>query len=490
MVTKKRVKGRDLDDVDTGGGRDPSPRDIVDVFSFGNKFTTVRLKIPLVSYGTHSIRTKKKAGGFTNFTRTCLAWDVESAALDRTTKKCPWCKHMEKYSSKEAKDEKSVKFSQEHYANGLFRSLLANKPEGVQSPQDVDMTEEEQESGFKDKHSDTYTPFKVVRLTKTMIDALKEMREGNLVEDENGNTIQKSVMDPRYGRDVRIKFDNTKPPPIMYSIMMADKVTPLKKSEKYLEWDIFDLRPAPSLASEEAEYARWAERNGFKAAKKKDDDLDEDDDDADLDDDDDDEDDRPKRKSEKKGGSGKKGSSSKKPRDDDEDEDDLGGEDDDDLGGEDDDDLDDDDDDDPPPRKGGKNSSAKGKSNKKPARDDDDDDDDSLEDDDEDDEPPRKPAKKVASSKKGSTSKKSRRDDDDLDDDDDDDDDEDGDDSPPPRKGSKGSKSRRDEEDDDLDEDDDPPPRKSSEASKGGSSSKSSSKSKKKDLDFDDLDDL
>lgn len=390
----KAAVGRDLDDVPTGGRTDKKrPEDIVEMYPFPDKkWVTLRLHGPVYSYGVHWVSTTKKDGGATRFLTECARFDLSTGQRD-SSKYCPWCEFGE---VKGADDKAIVQFATNNYANAIIRKLQQDAPSEPDAP-----TKKEARTGIKDKESDTWTPNRVVRLTGSLIKLLKELKQLNTVEDEEGNTKAYSVLDPKYGRDIKVYFDKSKSPASQYQVQMGDS-KPLKKSERaYLVWDLTGLHEAPEdMAEVQRDFDSWAERNGHKKASKKKAR------DEDSDDDLDDEDEAP-RKSKK----------TKRPVDDLDDDDDVPAkkpkkvvDDDDDDDGDDDDDL-------PPPKSKGK---------KKPAVDEDDD----------DDAPPSK-SKKVA--KKAA------------------DEDEDEDDDPPPRSKAKASKSR--DEDEDEDEDDDPPPK-------------------------------
>ena len=428
------AKGVSLDDVPTGGGSRQGPSDVVDIHTFGTKLELVRLVEPLMVYGNHTIQVTKKDGSKTRFSTPCLAWDHETNKRD-STKPCPWCKHAAEYPGD--KDNRVVQSGTVAFANGFARSKLANPPE--RTP----WTPKEKKTGYKDKESDTETIWEVFRLTTSVLQKLKEAKQVNVVEMEDGSSQNFSVMHREYGADVRISHDKTKAPALQYSVLLKEGTTPIKKGhDAYPRWNLEGLFDIPTFAEEKEEYIRWAERNKqpnvyAKARKPVDDDLDADDSDDGFPDDDDYQPVKPRRSP---AASGKKPTSKRPPADE----------------------FDDDDLEDEPKRP---SSAKQGKRPSKPEPeelgdgDDLDDDDDGFE----ETPPARKPSSKPGKTGRG----RPFVDDDDLDPDDGFDDDQDDEPAPPKKPGKRPSKPAADEfDDDDLDSDDaddqdpDPPPRK------------------------------
>jgi hypothetical protein len=400
------AKAQDFDSVDIPG-RDDTPRisDLVTQYKYPDgKYGTVRFIGGLYAYGGHWVKTKKKDGGSASFYTLCSAWDPETSKFD-STKECAWCAN----SDSQLMGERTISKSVEYYSNVIDRKAQrAGAPDDATAP-----TKKEVASGFITKDSDTWTPVKACRCTPNVVKQIKGLKDLNIHEDAEGNTVGFSVSHPKYGMDVSLKYDSKAPSPsAAYSVQRGD-ASPLKKSEKtFLIWDLNDLLPIPSEEDVQKSYDDWLKRNGGKAAAKgkKAHDEDEDEDDVPAkkkkkvveDDDFDEDEDEPAPKKKKK------------------------------VVEEDDDDLDEDDDE-PAPKK-------KAASKKKVVEDDD-------FDEDEDDEPA--PKKKAAPKKKVVED-----DDDDLDEDDD----------PKPKK--KPAAKKKVVEDDDLDEDEDEPKPKKKPAAK------------------------
>jgi len=485
----------DLDDAKTSRGNDrrPDVGDLVEVYKFPEKkWTTIRLTPGLFSRARYWIKTKKKDGSPSKFPIECPSYDPQAQERDSTVPD-PWRDQADREASamsdadrkdSKARERLNIQYTQDWFMEGIVRSIQKQLPERMPKP-----TAAERKSGFKDKDSDSLTAKRVVRLGKSLLGKLQELKGLNTVETKSGAVKAFSVNDPKFGRDIRVYYDSSKAPADQYQVQLGDKRTPLTEEElAMLGWDLATAcAPVTAGMDEEAlekyhkqvknDFDQWAAKMGIKLKKARKD-VDEDEDF------DEDEDDEPKSKK-----TSKKPVKGKKSRDEDEDEDDF--------------DDDEDEDDEPKSRK---------KPAKKPAkksRDEDDDDfddedeDDDFDDEDEDDEPKskKKPVKKSKdddfddeddeeapkSKKKKPAAKKSR------DEDEDDFDDEDEEEAPKAKK--KPVKKSRDDDDDeddfdddddedDFDDEDDEPPAKKKPAAKAKKPVK-----KSRDEDEDDFDD-
>ena len=250
MVTKKT--GFDMDDVQVKGQGDiRKPSDVVDLYDLPDKkFVKLRPFGSVHAYGGHWIETKKKDGGKGNFYYPCAAFDIETGRLD-STKHCSWC------------DDESghVRFATDYFMNAIHRKEQMNAPARVKA------TAGEQESGYKEKSSESWTPVKAVRLTGSVLRRLQDLKQLNTVEGEDGETVNYSVAHPRHGADVSIKRDKSVAPAQMYEVQMGTQA-PLTKAERsYLIWDLSALMITPTQKETEAEYAKWAQRMGFISSK-------------------------------------------------------------------------------------------------------------------------------------------------------------------------------------------------------------------------------
>ena len=479
-----RQQGTDLDDVKTsgGGGKDKKKiTDLITPFVFPErKWVQLRPYGPIHSYSTYWIKVKKKDGKFTKFPMDSPSYDPNTQQFD-STKEDPWY-GLWQAEKDVPRDDQHVQISRRWWVNMLFMQALKQAPRRPPKP-----TAKERKSGFKDKESETWTPWVPVGLPKGAVEKIKELKGTNTVESsKTGNTTAYPVSHEKYGCVLLIKYDPDKSPAEQYQVQKGDR-RPLSEEElAFLRWDTSELAdPETDEKVIRADYEGWAKRMGIKTSKKRKHDVEELDEDLDedegLDEDEDDEDEAPKR-GKKKPAAKKAPAKGKRRASDDEDEDD---EDED----EDEDDLDDDEDDeeeDEAPRRGkGKKAPPKRKGRASDDDEDEDEDEDDLDDDeddedsddeddededdldeDEDDAPKRGKGKKVAAKKKAPAKGKRKvvddeddEDEDDLDEDDEDEDDEDEDDEPPRRGKAKAKpaakKGRRAVEEDDEDEDED-----------------------------------
>lgn len=501
----KKAVARGFDDIPdsgNGGQKRELPSNRVPLFSFNNekykgKSIVVRFLPEVFSYGTHSVLIKPKKDKKGNSGRPwwatypCSDWDHETGKFEKNGT-CPMCAEFREQFSLD-KEERTVRRGVDTYANMIVRAIQKRAPE------DNEITEEEEESGFKDRDSESWTPIVPFRLPATVRERMTEQQVTNTAKDpKSGEVRQWPLTHPRFGCDIHIKYDPDKPPANQYSVVKGDRAPLTKEERKYLKWDLSQLwgeDADPDNLMQELK--SWADRQGEtllsvkSSSKKKKSDEDDDegfDDDEDVkpkssskkrrsrdeDDDDDpfgsDDDDEPKRS--------KKTSASKKRRsrdDEDEEEDDPF--------------SDDDEEDEPKSRKGSRKTSASKKRRSHDEDDEEDEDEDPFDDDDEEDEEPKSRKGSKSSSKK----RRSRDDDDEEDDPFEDDDEEDEDEEEPPKRRSSSKKAAskkrqsHDDEDEDEDEDEEEPPRRRS-ASKKAPASKKRRASKDDDDDFDDFD--
>lgn len=467
------------------------------------KWVTGRLYGGLNSYATGWVVYKKKEGGGKGkFPVNLRSWDPQSGTFDSTVYD-PWFGLWQKEKDEGvAKEKMTIQLNKKFYADFLLRSAQRQAPSTLTKP-----TRAERESGFKDKDSDTWTPWTVFAMPPSLVEKVKELKGLNVVRSKKSGSKAYSVADEAYGCDVRIYYDSEKSPADQYQIQLGER-TPLTEEElALLRYDTSNLVTEQTDEEVKRDFESFCRRAGIELdeepkrkqrSKKRDEDEEEDEDRPkrsskrrSSDDDEDDEDeDQPKR------------SKRRADPDEDEDEDDeppkkrgkASRDDDDELDDDDepskkrgskssrdeDEDDDDQDDDDDEPRRGkgktgtGSASSAKSRSKRAAAEDDDDGDDDS--DGDEDDE---------GVSAKSKSSKKRRPDPDEDEDDDEpapkkrgkkvveDDDDLDDEDEPPKKRGKKVVEEDDDDEpapkrsskkrpDPDEDEDDEPAPKRSS----------------------------
>ncbi len=384
--------------------------DVLGIFKFPEgEFAEVRfIPGPILALKQHWIKIRGgKDKREIKVPRWCIAFDPVTEGPNG--KKCPYC---ELSTGQDGAQQESIKY----YANAIIRDMQENEPRKKVAP-----SKEERKSGFIQAGSKAFTPIRVVALTPTLAQKLQDLEQLNTHKDKKtGKKKSFPLSHPVYGKDVSIKFDNSKAGSDKYNVVPGEKTKLTDEEKEYLVWNLNpDVLDKLGLKSEKEAKEDFKRMDVIGGDEPEDDDDDEDSGgrrlgakgkkaakgkgksrDDDDEDDEDDEDDRPSKKSK-----------AKKPSrfDDDEDEDEDEDEDD-----------DDDDDDDRPSKKSKSKKPAKGKGKKSSFDDDDDDDDDDDEDDDDDDRPSKKSKSKSKGKKpaKGKAKKSSFDDEDDDDEDD------------------------------------------------------------------------
>lgn len=340
-------RGSDFDSVKTNSRPEKSqPSDKVTVFKFPpKKWITFRCAGPIHSYATGWIKTKKKDGKSVKFPVVMPSYDPETQQFDSTIYD-PWYGVWQGQKDVDREDQ-LVQLSTKYYTNMICRSVQKQMPGTL-----VKATSGERKSGFKDKDSDTWTPWVAVSLPAGAIAKIKDLKGTNVVESaKTGNSKAYSVADAKYGCDIRIMYDPDKSPAEQYSVQTTNKRTPITEEEQaFLRWDTSDLASPMTKEETKTEFDNWSKRMGIKVGKKAKPEIDEDEDiDSDYEDDElDDEEPVSKKKVAKKPASKSK---KKVEEDEDEDFDDSESEDFDDSDSDDDSDFDDEEEDEPAPRR-------------------------------------------------------------------------------------------------------------------------------------------
>ena len=250
MATVKK-RGFDIDDVPDSGnqGNARKPADMVDLYALPEKkYLKLRFFGDIFAYGGHWVKVTKKDGKEGSFFQTCAAFDTETGKLD-STKHCAFCDH--------GSADGLVRFALDYFSNAISRKEQQNAPERIRA------TAAETESGFKSKDSESFTPVKAIRLTNSVLRRLKELRQLNVHENAEGDSMNYSVMQVKYGVDLQIKKDKDLPPANQYDVQMGAHA-PMKKEERaYLIWDLSELMITPSAEDTAKEYAKWAAKMGL-----------------------------------------------------------------------------------------------------------------------------------------------------------------------------------------------------------------------------------
>jgi len=264
------AKSRDLDDVPNTSSRGPDrrkPSDTCDLLRLpDDKYMRLRLFGGVTSYGGHWVRTRDKdtgkwrQGNKGSFYIPCSAWDMEAGVRKGGdgAKHCAFCAFEAKLARENVdKQERQSRFSVDHYINAIVRQRAAKPPSDMPDP-----TRAEVKSGFKSMDSDSWTPVSVLRMTASVIEKLRELKQLNTQEDDNGNTQAYSVTNDKHGCDVQL-MKRSKPatPADTYALQKGD-AKPLTKTESaYLRYDLEDLADFMTQEEVASEFARWARFN-------------------------------------------------------------------------------------------------------------------------------------------------------------------------------------------------------------------------------------
>lgn len=270
-TTKGSSRVRDLDDMPVSGGqgeRRKQPSDVIVITPLPDgKYKRLRPIGGVTAIAGHWIKTKKKDGTPASFYMPCPAWDTETSSRQGGdgSEHCAWCRNEAKEKAAEVDPQKRLsRFSVDYYSNFIDRVMQKKGPPESSDPP----TPEEKASGFKDKESETWTPCVAVRLTSSGIRSMKDLKQLNTHDDDEGNTKAFAISHPEYGCDINILKDKEKPPANMYAFQKGEH-SPLTKAEKrYLQWDLSDLTEYPTSKEVEEEFAKWAAKMGVKGVKK------------------------------------------------------------------------------------------------------------------------------------------------------------------------------------------------------------------------------
>lgn len=263
----------------------PRLDEIFDVLKLGKEWEQVRLIGPITSYYVIWIPIKgKKTGKETNIPRLCIDYDPSTDSM--VGENCPYRKA-------------GFTGSKVYLANVIVRNLQESQPRKL-PPHEKSEKKEKELLGegpffFKKKGSASWTPVRVVEIRSMVADKLKNLTALNKHEGKDGVKKPRELSDPKYGRDVSLRFDADAKGPSKYDVNLEGKKTPLTDEEKaFLIWNL-DVIKMPSIEEVKTDYKNIKDMIFIK----KDDEDDEDDRKVYSRDDDDDDDDRKSKKNKK-----------------------------------------------------------------------------------------------------------------------------------------------------------------------------------------------
>lgn len=256
----------DLSSVYVGGGTrektSTMPGDIVDLYKLPNQ-TYVRLRLigGVMQTGSYWVTTRKKDGSTGQFAAGCNSWNPETHTQD-DSKADPWRDfEREQIEAGVSRSDRLVRFSSNYFMNAIVRSIQDAEP--TRKPEHTD---QEKDSGFKEKDSDSWTPVRVIALPASVLDAIQKMKEINVVKlkKKDGTVVTKKfdMNHPKYGCDVLIMYDPAKAGASKYTVNKGDGRTPLTEEEQeYLTYDLDLLYETFDSKVMENSFKNWANRN-------------------------------------------------------------------------------------------------------------------------------------------------------------------------------------------------------------------------------------
>ena len=166
----------DLSSVYVGGGEKNktslNPADVVDMQKLPDgKFLCVRLLGGVMVTGSYWVTTLKRDKSKGQFNTGCSCWDPVNRRQDDSIEDAWRDFERELVEAGVPRQDRVVRFSTSYYMNAIIRSIQEDEPS--RKPK---ATEEEIESGFKDKDSNTWTPVRVIALPVSVLDQIQKLK--------------------------------------------------------------------------------------------------------------------------------------------------------------------------------------------------------------------------------------------------------------------------------------------------------------------------
>ena len=255
----------DLSSVYVGGGEKNktslNPADVVDMQKLPDgKFLCVRLLGGVMVTGSYWVTTLKRDKTKGQFNTGCSSWDPVARQQNDSVEDAWRDFERELVEAGVPRQDRIVRFSTSYYMNAIVRSIQEDEPS--RKPK---ATEEEIESGFKDKDSNTWTPVRVIALPVSVLDQIQKLKTINTarVKSKTG-AVQTKAFDinhPKFGCDIMIMYDSSKAGASKYSVQKGDR-TPLTEEEKeYLTYDLDKLFLEIDPADIQKDFDGWKRRN-------------------------------------------------------------------------------------------------------------------------------------------------------------------------------------------------------------------------------------
>lgn len=265
-MVKKKKKSGGIDRFAGGmGSIDPSrnnnkkiikPDDIVDMVKLVNEYQSYRLVGRPWGSAQWWITIETQKGEF-NICKPVPNYDPEHDTFD------------ESIDDPYAEIPNKKRRSKYYYVNVIDREVQGNEPR-----RKPEWTKSEKKTRIKEKGSQSWTPFRVLRLTAKLAGDIAKLNKLNK-HKVKGKVSSYDIADPKYGCDIFIQYDkDADSASDMYSIQKGDP-SPLTKEEMdSLMYDVSKIHQTEPLEDAEKE----AENLASKAGDLDDEDEDDDDD--------------------------------------------------------------------------------------------------------------------------------------------------------------------------------------------------------------------
>ena len=208
----------------TGRPRDPDWRDNVEMGAVTDgEFMELRPVGDIYKYAQHWVEFKKRDGTKGRFPVTCRNYNSETESFD-SSQGCPCCKRQ-------------VKTRIMTNCNYIVRSLQEERPAKAK----VEVASKGKK--FRVVGDKSWSPIRVFSFPGSVAEQLKDVYALNKHKIKDPETGEKTMVacepaDPKYGCDVRVKFDSTKDAASMYNVQKADHTPLTEEEESYLLFDL------------------------------------------------------------------------------------------------------------------------------------------------------------------------------------------------------------------------------------------------------------
>jgi hypothetical protein len=208
----------------TGRQRDPDWRDNVEMGAVTDgEFMELRPVGDIYKYAQHWVEFKKRDGTKGRFPVTCRNYNSETESFD-SSQGCPCCKRQ-------------VKTRIMTNCNYIVRSLQEDRPAKAK----IEVASKGKK--FRVVGDKSWSPVRVFSFPGSVAEQLKDVYALNKHKIKDPETGEKTMVacepaDPKYGCDVRVKFDSTKDAASMYNVQKADHTPLTEEEESYLLFDL------------------------------------------------------------------------------------------------------------------------------------------------------------------------------------------------------------------------------------------------------------